>query len=152
MALEAPSRRLPWQPAELLAVLATTAVGFVVIGVGWLGVSGAVATHKQIVWIDVAAAGVLVAGVGNGLWLLAGRRALGERRRRLTAAIAGDDAPAATASVTLEVVRNDRLVAGPRMTRYHREDCILVGDKSVRAAGREAHERAGREPCGVCAP
>src|SRR5438876_11948541 len=77
MAFAAPSRRLPWQPAALLAVLATTAVGFVVIGVGWLGASGAVAPHRQIVWLDVAAAGVLVAGVGNGLWLLAGRRALG---------------------------------------------------------------------------
>ncbi len=152
MAFAAPSRRPPWQPAELLAVLATTAVGLVVIAAGWIGVSGAVAPHKQMVWLDVAAAGVLVAGVGNGLWLLAGRRALGERRRRITAAIAGDDAPATHAAVILEVEQSDRLVAAQKMTRYHRDDCILVGDKPVRAATREAHERAGRGPCGVCAP
>jgi len=38
------------------------AIALVVIGAGWLGVSGAVVVHSRWLWFDVAAAGVLVRG------------------------------------------------------------------------------------------
>src|SRR2546423_11688344 len=139
-------RSLPWGMGDLLAVYATTFVGLLLVFVAWFGTSASVRLNNQVHGTNVGVAGVIVLGAGNLLWLLRGKRATGELRRLVLALVpVDDDGP-------IEVPQADRLVAGPDMTRFHRADCPLVAEKHVRAAGREAHVRAGRAACGVCLP
>jgi hypothetical protein len=132
--------------SDLLAVYATTFIGLLLVLLAWFETSASVRLTNQVHWTNVGVAGVIVLGAGNLFWLLRGKRATGELRRLVLPLVPVDgDAPT-------EVPRAGPLVAGPDMTRFHRADCPLVAGKNVSAAGREAHGRTGREPCGVCQP
>ena len=139
-------RSLPWELSDLLAVYATTFIGLLLVFLAWFGTSASVRLNSQVRWTNVGVAGVIVLGAGNLFWLLRGKRATGELRRLLLPRVpVHDEAP-------IGAPRAGPLVAGADMTRFHRPDCPLVAGKNVSAAGREAHTRAGREPCGVCLP
>jgi len=139
-------RSVPWGMSDLLAIYTTTFIGLLLVFLAWFETSASVRLKNQVHWTNVGVAGVIVLGAGNLFWLLRGKRATGELRRLLLPQVpVEDEAP-------IEAPRAGPLVAGPDMTRFHRADCPLVAGKSVSAAGREAHARAGREPCGVCLP
>jgi hypothetical protein len=99
----------------------------------------------------VALAGVVVATVGDSLWVLRGRRGVTFARLE---AVPSLRPPALEAERLAETNGHDRalLVSGPRMTHYHRSDCLLMAGKEVHVADRRGHERAGLEPCEVCEP
>jgi len=140
--------RGPWRLGDAMSLVTLNAVGIGLVLTGWYVAAGRLLFHDQVSGANVAIAGIIVAGVGNGVWLLTGRRAVGLRRRTLAEAIErryrGRARPVAEATV--------KLVAARGMTRYHRPDCVFVAERRVTANQRETHESRGRTPCGVCPP
>ena len=138
----------PWRLGDAMSLVTLNAVGIGLVLIGWYVAAGRLLFHDQVSGANVAIAGIIVAGVGNGVWLLTGRRAVGLRRRTVAEAIErryrGRKRPIAEATTTL--------VAAKGMTRYHRPDCVFVAERRVTANKRETHESRGRTPCGVCRP
>jgi hypothetical protein len=143
--MEAPAERepLPWRLGDLIRLYAALAVGALLVLAAWLGASGTTKLSAQIAWVNAGIGGLIVGAAGIAWWLLTGRRSIGRRIERLADTLYAT--PSGPAAAT-------RLVAGPRMTRYHRPGCPLVEGKSVRPADEAEHRRAGLRPCGVCAP
>lgn len=140
----------PWQVGDVMALTLGTALGLAALVVAWVGASGEATTTRQLGWVALGSAGIIVAGFGNAVWLLAGRRAVG--RRRIEGVVEPARALLADRRRPELAAGPATLVAGPSMTHYHRADCVLVVGKRVRAASVEEHAGAGRKPCGVCAP
>jgi hypothetical protein len=140
--------REPWHAGDVSSLLTLNAVGLALLVAGWSMAAGRLLFHDQVSGSNVAIAGIIVAGVGNGVWLLTGRRAVGLRRRTMADAIEqryrSRPQPIAEETTTF--------VAAKGMTRYHRLDCVFVVDRKVTARRRETHESQGRTPCGVCRP
>lgn len=144
-----PKLALPWRLADMLSLYAMAGVGFVALIVAWWGVSGTTRLSHQMMWVNVGAAGLLIVGAGNCLWLLAGRRAVGERRRLLLdryEAVGGELEPPHTNG------SGPKPVTVTGMRHYHRPGCQLVEGKATSAASVAAHRRARRHPCGMCNP
>ncbi len=170
----APSRTAPraavaqrgtlWSAEDLLRWALATGVGGIVIAVSWYVCAGDASFTRQIGPLDAAVAGAVVSGLGNAMWLLRGRRVLGERRRALLAdpvvavdAAAGDavrkvSTSASPGPATSAISEPDVFVAGEGLLRFHSPDCILAAGRAWTSATREHHEDAGRLPCGVCRP
>lgn len=143
---------VPWRPAEAIWTTALNIVGAVVVFVGWLGVSGTARLSHQYGWTSVAVVGLVIAALGNGLWLLGGRRAVGVRRRRLLADPPRGAVDVTSAAVATSPPADDRLVTAPAMTRYHRPGCILVRGKDVRPYEPARRGAPAARPCGMCRP
>jgi hypothetical protein len=131
-----------------MGLLTLNAVGVALLVTGWYMAGGRLLLHDQVPGANVAIAGIIVAGVGNAVWLLTGRRAVGMRRNVVGAAVEERyrSRPRRTAVVATT------LVAAKGMTRYHCPDCVFVAERRVTANKRETHESRGRTPCGVCRP
>lgn len=144
----------PWGDGDILGLCAASAVGLVAIVGAWYGISGSASPASQTGWLNAAMAGVVVSALGNCVWILRGRRAVGERRARLVALHEGESGPDAvpmtswedTRTMTVPLMDTDRVRAGGQR-RIHSADCPLVAGKNVAPAllGDGA-------PCGVCAP
>jgi hypothetical protein len=138
-----------WRRIDATTLGIANAGGLILIVVGWLKASGEVRVAPQLPWVSWAAVGLILAGVGNSAWLLAGRRAVGLRRAALL------PERSAPAQVVVEpMVRpqdgNAPLLATPDMVRYHRADCLLLAGKPAEPASAISHAAAGRRPCDVC--
>jgi hypothetical protein len=151
MALRAdalPASGGPWRLGDALSVLTLNAIGLVLVLTGWYVAAGRLLFHDQVVGANVAVAGIIVAGAGNGMWLLTGRRALGLRRRNLAGGIEHQyrsrPRPVATQTTSFVVAKG--------MTRYHRPDCVFAAARPVVARSRDTHEAQGRTRCEVCKP
>ena len=131
-------RPVPWKLGDLLVLYVCTLGGLVLVGVGWFGTSSSVVVGDQVRWVVVGAAGVIVLGAGNLAWLLTGRRAVGELRRRLVAERRLLSVPPSASTM--------RLVSGPNMTRAHLDSCPLVAGKPVATVTATD----GLRRCGVC--
>src|SRR5206468_3216106 len=120
------SRSLPWRLGDLVTLWVPLVAGAVILLMSWWGASATATLSTQIFWLDVGVAGVIVTGVGVVFWLVTGRRAIGERRRRLL-----PNVPSIMNGSSGRALRavSDELVSGPRLTRYHRGDCPLVAQK-----------------------
>lgn len=139
-------RPLPWSDGDILAVSAGTAIGLVAIVAAWHGVSGAAAVTSQAGWLNLAVGGAVISAIGNALWLLRGRRAVGDRRRQLISiGPASIDMPAPGSPDVTTPLGMPVRVEG--MHRIHRADCTLVHGKPVVPAPLEEGT-----PCGVCMP
>jgi hypothetical protein len=138
----------PWRLGDAMSLFTLNAVGVALLLAGWYMAGGRLLLHDQVSGANVAIAGIIAAGVGNAVWLLTGRRAVGMRRNVVGAAVEKRyrSRPRPTAVVTT------KLVAAKGMTRYHRPDCVFVAERRVTANKRETHESRGRTPCGVCRP
>ncbi len=138
----------PWRLGDAMSLVTLNAVGIALLVTGWFMAGGRLLFHDQVSGANVAIAGIIVAGVGNAVWLLTGRRAVGLRRNVVGVAIEqryrNRQRPTAAAT--------PKLVAAKGMTRYHRPDCVFVAERRVTAHKRETHESRGRTPCGVCRP
>ena len=153
-----------WSAEDLLRWALVTGLGGIVIAVSWYVCAGDASFNRQIGPLDAAVAGAVVSGLGNAVWLLRGRRALGERRRALLAdplvaidtgdpgAVRRVSTPAGTGTVSPVTSEAELLVAGEGLLRFHRPDCILASGRAWTSATREQHEDTGRLPCGVCRP
>lgn len=143
----------PWVPNDLVRLVALNMVGLSLLLAAYVQVSGTASLSWQIGWTSLGIVGLVIGGFGNTLWLLAGRRAVGARQRRLVPDRPIHTAAAASQCNNCKGQREaDSLVAGLKMTRYHRPDCVLVRGKDVQARSRADHERASCRPCQVCEP
>lgn len=120
-------------------------------GLGALGLTVAAllagredALAEQLGWLTLACGALLLALVGDAAVVLHGRRRLALRRVALRCP-GEPPAPAAPESVHV-------LVRAPEQRHFHRDDCLLVRDRSAQQASRQAHEQAGLRPCGACRP
>ncbi len=127
--------------------------GIVAIAIGWAQASNTVEVSSQVEWAPVGLAGAAVVAAGLLGSVLVARQAVAVRLGHLTPYMAEpqvDPVPLTTAAVTAGVA--EPLVAAGSMARFHRASCPLTAGKPVRPESRQAHEQAGRRPCGVCAP
>lgn len=138
----------PWRHGDALSLLTLNAVGLVLVLTGWYVAAGRLLLHDQVAGANIAVAGIIVAGAGNAVWLVAGRRALGLRRRTVARVVERRyrDRPRPVTEATAT------LVAAKGMTRYHRADCVFAAGRPVVARRRQTHEAQGRTPCEVCRP
>ena len=138
----------PWTARQRLVLAVLLVLGAAGLAAGYLGTSGTLRLSRQVVWVNVSGASLLVSGFGVAVFLTAGRRAVGRRRLGLFgdlhAGRVGTGGPGGG-------VVSD-LVAAESMTRYHRVDCSFADGKTVVAATAAQHEQAGRRPGGVCLP
>ena len=143
----------PWHAGNQLSLAFLSVLGLGGIVLSWWMVAGTAQTATQQGWLDLGVVALLVAAAGDALYLLNGRRAVHRGRRALAlrmAALASDDA-AVAAGVSPESAVG-LVVTAPRMTRYHRSDCLLVRGKPVSRGSVAENRLAGRRPCGVCTP
>ena len=116
------------------------------LALSWWGAAAEVRLARQFRWVAGGVMSIIVLGVVSATWIFEGRRAVSRRRRRWMAEQRRRLAAAAP------VTAAPALVAGERMTRYHRSGCDLVAGRTLTVATRLEHEREGRRPCGVCRP
>jgi hypothetical protein len=69
------------------------AVGFALLVAGWVAVSGRVTLADQAPYLNLALAGLLLAGIGNGLYIMATRRTLENRLRHVHDRMSGVTGP-----------------------------------------------------------
>lgn len=70
-----------------IPTLVLNLVGLLLLVAGWATVSGKVTLADQAPYLNIAVAGLVLAGVGNALYLMATRRTLEERLRSVSARI-----------------------------------------------------------------
>lgn len=134
----------PWSRLDALRSALLIAVGAVLWLLGWHWVSGRPAMHDQIVPLNLAIVGLVLAGAGQAAWFLTGRRAV----RRLRDALLGTSVKPALHS--LAHAHRDLVAGGERF--FHRLDCALLTGRHWSPQTRESQMAAGRVPCGVCTP
>ena len=144
-----------WRPIDLAAVAVGNAAGLAVILAAWTGAGHEVVTDRQIGWVDLGIAGLVIIAVANAGWLLAGRRACWRLRHSLLPAERGlpwPVSPVVAASGTAMHTAPERFVASAAMTWFHAPDCRMAAGKNLPAGSEAEHRAAGRRPCAVCLP
>ncbi|MGH9037717.1 MAG: hypothetical protein ACRD0O_18315 [Acidimicrobiia bacterium] len=137
----------PWRRPDAVAVVLADALAAVLLLIAWWGASRQVTVDGQAGWTNLGVAGLIVAGIGNGTWILFGRAAL---RRRTRGIVPGD---LAERTVQLAEWRAGNLLVGsPTLAHFHRSDCPLVSGRAVATSDEAGHRRLGRQPCGMCRP
>jgi hypothetical protein len=141
----------PWHLGDRLAIGFLSLVGLGGIALSWWRVAGAADWSTQLAWVDVGVTALIVAAVADAGWLMAGQRALRRRKRALIRRIEN-----AIADTAMEEVAEDAagglVCTAPRMTTYHRPDCLLVQGKPVHRGPIAEANAAGRRPCRMCTP
>jgi hypothetical protein len=140
----------PWTAKHRLMLGVMLALGIAGLIAGYVGTSGTLRVSRQVAWINVAGAALLVSGAGVLLFLTAARREIGRRRLSLFGDVGDVDLSESGSVSASSAIATTDLVAAATMTRYHRGDCSFVDGKSVKAASAADHQQAGRRPCGVC--
>lgn len=136
-----------WSAKQRLLLLVLLALGLIGLTAGYAGTSGTLRVSRQVAWVNVAGAALVVSGAGVMIFLTAGRREIGRRRLSLFGNVVAGDAAASVEPASWSAAG---LVAAATMRKYHRADCSFVEGKTVTAATAAGHEQAGRRPCGVC--
>jgi hypothetical protein len=140
-------RTVPWRLGDLYLVIGSAIIGIVLIAMARVAVRDQPSLATEVRWMNVAVTGVIVLGTGIVLWLLAGRRAVGDLRRHLLAQLHAAQA-APTSRHPLDSPSTSEFVTAARMTRYHSPGCLLVAGKSTEAVTPAQLDRL--HPCGVC--
>lgn len=140
----------PWNAKQRLMLAVLLALGGAGLIAGYIGTSGTLRVSKQVVWINLAGAALLVSGAGVVLFLTAARREIGRRRLSLFGDLGIVDG--APVDRGMDISAAD-LVTAPTMTKYHRADCSFVDGKAgLKVASSVDHQKVGKQPCGVCLP
>lgn len=151
-----------WSLNDLLRVITGNSLAAVALLVAWFGTSGSVDPSRSAAFTVVGIAAVILQGSANVVWLLRGRRSIGERRAALMEQFLevlpslAQDVPvqvraARAGTAATPAVTPQQVVAVAAATRYHHPDCQLaVGKADLILADVEEHESAGRVACGVC--
>ena len=141
-----------WQPGDVVLLYALNLLGVTLLLASAWATTATQDVSVRVAWVNLGVIGLLVAGTGNTFWLLAGRRAVGERRVRLLAAPDPDVVEVVDVSSNGHRPATSKLVALRGGSRFHRAGCALVEGKPALTGTRSRHEGAGRRPCGVCEP
>ena len=141
----------PWHAGNQLSLAFLSLLGLGGIVLSWWMVGGTTETATQQGWVDVGVVALLVAATGDALYLLNGRRAVHRGQRALALRLAAlADGNAAVDEASPDSAAG--VVTAPKMSRYHRSDCLLVRGKTVSRGSVAENRLAGRRPCGVCTP
>lgn len=149
--------RGPWKPEDFVRLVSANAVGLILVFASWFQTTQAADVRGRLTWLNLALVGLVIAGAGNGMWLLRGRQVVGLARVAMLPQTS--HAPGATA--VFEPGANGSgpsangssfPVAVAGTAHYHRPSCMFVAGRDVTAASPRDHEREGRSPCGVCEP
>jgi hypothetical protein len=147
---------LPWTSDNLARLLLLNAGALALMIASWYLISGSTSLRQQMAWLKMSMFGLALSGVANGLWLMAGRHAVGLARvqvlGRLQTAYAAEDAGREFAHDTPEASRVDVVYLGPRMTRFHRDGCPLAQGRRLTAMSRSDVVIRGHQPCELCEP
>ncbi|HVW31318.1 MAG TPA: hypothetical protein VHL53_02160 [Acidimicrobiia bacterium] len=143
---------------SFLGLLAANLAALALMSAGWFFSASTRQVGTAMAWTNVALVGLVVAVVGDARSLLASRQSVRQLARAVIPLV--DGAGAAAPGPAVVDLADDRavaswaepFVAAAGMTRYHDPSCVLATGKTVAAAGRADHERAGRVPCEVCQP
>lgn len=142
----------PWGRQHVAGVAAANVIGLLTVLASWYGASGSGRTPAQTNLITVGVIGAVLVAAANGLWLLAGRRAV---VRRIGGVVDGTaprlDRPEGEVA-GVAATESPLPVATDSMRWYHHPDCPLAAGKNPAPATVGTHIEAGRAPCGVCAP
>jgi len=138
----------PWSADHVVRFAVGNAVGLALVVAGWWQLADLGVVRDQLAWLMVSLAGLGVAGVTNGIWLLRGQRAVTAARTEMTGAVRARREAAAVPAAA----NGHGLISAPSTARYHRAGCALVAGRPVEEGGRGAHEAAGRRPCEACCP
>ena len=136
----------PWLVPDLYRWFGLLLLSLAGLVVAWWGASGTTGMNRQITWLNVGVAALVVGGLGNMTWLLQGRRALAIRRRVLLA----DAAPTPALPSDPYPEQDGVRFAVPGTSRHHRAGCAAIAGKQVESMSAAQHERAGRRACGLC--
>jgi hypothetical protein len=139
----------PWSPSKLLAPSLFFVGGCATVVTAAVVMDSKSDVSSQTGWVSVAVLGAILCAFASVTHLYLGFRVVAERRASALELLMAARTPVVQA--TSRGSRSDeRLVASPKMTKYHVADCLFVAGKPVRSASVTAHERAGRRACGVC--
>ena len=140
----------PWNAKQRLMLGLLLAIGVAGLIAGYIGTSGTLRVSKQVVWINLSGAALVLSGAGVVLFLTAARREIGRRRLSLFGDLGVVDVAAVDRGVDISAAD---LVTAPTMTKYHRADCSFVDGKTgLKVASSVDHQKVGKVPCGVCLP
>jgi hypothetical protein len=146
-------RSWPWSSEHVLRIVAMNGSAAAAIIVASAMVLQRSTLAEQLIPFNVAVAALVLAGYGNGNWILRGRRAVGLRCWALLTDTPGSVLGAASSGDAARAsVGSGDLVARHDLSRFHRALCPLADGKSWPKASRYDHEAAGRRACGVCQP
>jgi hypothetical protein len=142
----------PWHAGNRLSLAFLSLLGVGGIVLSWWVVAGTAETVTQQGWLDVGVVAVLLAATGDALYLMAGQRVVRTRQQALALRLAARAGGIAERDdVSADSVAG-MVVTAPRMSRYHRSDCLLVRGRTVSRGSVAENRLAGRRPCGVCTP
>lgn len=136
----------PWVVPDLFRWFGLLALSAAGLCVAWWCASGTTSVSHLVTWVNVSVVALVVAGLGNVTWLLQGRRAVAARQRDLTTLLLAC-APSAAGPLPYP---DDVRVSVPGTSRHHDPTCAAVAGKRVERMPVAAHERAGRQSCGLC--
>jgi hypothetical protein len=138
----------PWTATDALRSTVVLGAGALLLAVAWFGAATKKTVEGQVGYGVAGVVGVCVMFAGGILWLMAGRRSVGLRVRRLLG-----EPPRSRESVLAPVApAAGGLVAGDGVRHYHRTTCPMARGRTWAVSERDDHERAGRRPCGICRP
>jgi hypothetical protein len=130
------------------------AVGTAIWIVGWYRVAERASMQGQRGPLNLAAAGVLVIGVGQATWFLSGRRHIRNRYGLLLAAVPEGVRERAGRAAAVRCAEpgadEDRYVGSERY--FHRAHCPMANGRPWVPSPRSEQLEANRAPCGMCAP
>jgi hypothetical protein len=139
-----------WPQQTLIVWAFLSGIGVALLVLGWVQVRNESTYVDQVAGINMAIAGVILAGAGTIPMLLAGRRAVGVRRLAVLGDLRG--MPAGGSARASDDPTSQHLVGGDGLRHFHRAGCTMAHGRNWSAASRDEHERAGRVACGVCRP
>jgi hypothetical protein len=143
-----PSAAAPWSADQLGRVVMGNVVGAGLVLLGsYQSATADEVVRNRLTWLAVGIAGLVLAGLANGLWM-ASVRARVRLGRGLVLAEVAQLVPSTEVGGPATSV--DVVVTAPGMTRYHRPGCELAQGKPTRRLS-ERQRRAGRlRACEVC--
>lgn len=141
-----------WSAEDLLRWLVVLVTGITMIIAAGLLASSRASLGHQVPPVDLAIAGAVVIAAGNGVWLVRGRRRVGQRMRALSMRVRLllDTTRLPAGASTRNPEGEYSFVPGLRY--FHQDDCHIFKARLGDRASRHEHELAGRNPCPVCRP
>ena len=147
-------RQSPWSSEDVIRWVGLWAIGVIMLVIGWYLASGRSTFQSQLVPADIAIGGAILVCLANVLWLLNGRQAVGRRMQYLLGSVAEvvnvDLSTSSSSTSTADGIV--RLVAGPGLHHFHRENCVMASGRDWPAFHAGDDGAIDRVPCSLCLP
>lgn len=138
-------RSTPWTRPQLGLVVAAHLLALAAIVAALLGSRSATTLTDQVPWLNLAVVGLVATASAHGCLLLAGRRAVGRRRRTVV-----PDPPLAVPAASSSPAPVDDWYWTPGTRRAHRPGCALLTGRRFRPVGSAEIRAETLERCELC--